>query len=365
MKSNFDRLELLLREIPNVSSDEYRYIRDFKFLLSETESKIYHRQLLGANYTLRMAWDLSKQFIEYLIKNIDNSTMDKWNKNIKDRMADMRRVYKKRGKHFVQTTPGFRVLFDEYPSNVDTYIEGLGQMSDAVKIFNDMNAGMHYEYDTNYKEDNSAFNTNDKSTLYLHRAEVRYRIPLLDNIINYLEAIWLVTIKVLKISELISNDEEIVFDRTIYMDPVPAMKRLLSNSTINTFIHSHTKCPICKEGQFEKPNFEELREKGERFEHGAFLTCSQEGCWAKLDESLKIKRELMYDSQMDSVCPSCRKEDAIQQRANLRERNGNYVYKACKFCSWNGKNTNAKDVEQLYEDELKKFEIENWEDDWD
>lgn len=363
MKSNFDNLQKILREIPNVSSNEYRYLRDFQFLLLETEKKIYHRELVQANYALRMAWDLSKQLIEYLIKSTDSKIMHKWNKNIKDRIREIRRVYEKRGKHFVHTTPGFGVLFDEYPSNVDTYIEGLGQMSEAVKIFNEMNAGMHYKFDTNFKDDNTAFNSNDKSTLYFHRGEVRQRRPSLDNIINYLEAIWLVTIKVLKIAKFLDKEEEIVFDRMIYMDPAPLMEWFMSISYVNQFINTSKRCPICKEGTFEKPDYDEISKKDQKFEHGAFLTCSKEGCWAKLDDSLKIKKELMYDSQADATCPECRKSDAVQYRVNLKEGTGNYVYKACKYCAWNGKNTHAQDVDDLYNNELKMYEISNM--DWD
>ncbi len=288
--------------------------------------------------------------------------MSKWDKNIKDRLKLVRQIYEKRGKHYEPTTPGFGTLFEEYPSHVDQHIEGVGTTYELVNLFKEMNKWMHYNYDTNYKTENVAGNKHDKSTLYHHRGDVRYKSPSLEATIDYLSAIWHVTIDVINKSELNTTEDITDFDRLIYDDPEIMFTLFMTNSYVNKFTHGGHRCPICKEGTYNKPNYEELIENNVKFPHGPYISCSQEGCWAKLDDSLKIKRTLKYDPTIESTCPSCRKEDALQQRVNLREGRGTYVYKACKYCNWNSKNTNADDADEFVKDIMSEFEDFNWED---
>lgn len=363
METNFELLDRIMDTLNDKNSDEYRYLRDFKFFLQETERNVYLRKMTQASYTLRMCWDLSKQFTYYLIKNSDTQILIKWNKNIKNRLKIIESAYKAKGKHYNPTIPGFGFLYEEYPSHVDQTIENVGTTYQVVELFKNMNTWMHYNYDTNYKMENNADNKNDKSTLYLHRNKIRYNKPSMEQVIEYLSAIWYVTIDVIYKSELISIKEKPEFDISIYDNPKYVIKKLITSSYVNKFIKGNAKCPICKEGTFSEPNYEELKDKSVKFPHGAYLSCKQSNCWAKLDDSLKVKSELKYDEFADATCPSCRSLESLQRRVNLQEGNGTYVYKACKKCDWNDKNTNYEEADEFVKNEIERMEFFNWDED--
>lgn len=356
METNFNLMEKVLRDIKNTNSKTYRYLRDFNFFLIETEKHIYYRKLIQANYTLRMLSDLSKQFIYHLIKDTDNSLMNKWEENIKDRMKSIRESYKKRRKTYKPTNPGFNTLFDEYPSNVENYVEGIGDIKTVLKTLNEMNSWMHYVFDTNYFLSNDASNDKDKSTLYIHRGQIRYSKPSMEKSIKYLSTIWFVTLKVIKMSSLNESYKIPNFNKDIYLNPEFVLNKFKENSIVNEYINKNKKCPICREGYFKLPDLSELKEKNVTFPYGAYLSCSTEGCWAKLDDSLKIKREMKYDKQLDSTCPICRKENSLQQRVNLKI-DVNCIYKACKKCDWNDKKIDSEEINDI----INSDEY-NWED---
>ncbi len=361
METNFKLLDQIMDILNDKNSDEYRYLRDFKFFLQETERNIYLRKMMEASYTLRMCWDLSKQFIHYLIKNSDTQILTNWNKNLKAKFKSIEDSYKKRGKSYVQTTPGFGFLYEEYPSNIDQNVEGVGTTFQIVELFKRMNTLMHYNYDTNYKSENIASNKNDKSTLYLHRNEIRYNTPKMEQVIEYLKSIWLVTVDVISKSELFERESEIYFDSKIYDNPKYVLEKFMINSYVSKFINEEIKCPICGEGKFNRPDFNELMENDVKFPYGAYLSCDHETCWAKMDESLKIKKDIKEDDQ----CPSCRSENSLQHRVNLQEGNGRYVYKACRKCDWNNKASRVDEADEFTQNEIKRMEVFDWDEYYD
>lgn len=347
MKTNFKYLKKQLNKINDRLSDEGRYLRDLNFLLREVEKRIYFRELVEACYPLRMSLDLSIKFILFIIKNSQDSVFQKWNKNIKDYLST------NNIKSFNNRNPSFKTLLNSYPG-YSFYIENVGDIDEFLKIVSSMHKWMHYEYDSNFKENNNAENPNDKSTLYLHRNEVRFNIPKLEEVITYLEAIWYLVVKIMNESNIFAKSEsddknDYKFDRDIYKDAEPALIKLLNIKQVDELIH-RKKCPLCDAGNFIEPNSDTLDK--EIFPYGAFIEC--ENCGAKVDKSLKTKRNFVEKNDGDSTCPECKQKDALQWRYNLIYENQK-KYQACKKCSWNNRDqkTNNKEIKDVISDAIE------------
>lgn len=358
MKTNFDYLERQLKNLREHSGTSFeRHLRDLHFLLKDVEKRIYLREFIGATYPLRMAWDLSRDLILSLVKKSENPTFVKWNKNITDARKSRMRAAEYRGKKFIDAKPGYLTIWNEYPS-FDKHIQGVGTCISAINIFNEMNGWMHYRFDASFKDSNNAFNKNDKSTLFTHRKDVRYNNPTMFDVKRYLETLWYVIVDVIIESELFPefDDYENDFDNTIYNDPMPSLNKLLESKYIDDLVMLRKKCPICKVGKYNIPTKQDLGNRNEDFEYGAYLSCDTEGCWARVDKTLKVKHNLKYDNGVDSTCPECATPDSLQKRSALNI--STYVYTACNICSYNSKNENKS-----------THEIHDWESeivfDWD
>ena len=60
---------------------------------------------------------------------------------------------------------------------------------------------------------------------------------------------------------------------------------------------------------------------------------------------LSSKENLCIIRTIESTYTYFRKENSLKQRVNLKEVKGTYVYKACKYCNLNNKNTNNLKLE--------------------
>lgn len=359
-KSNYNILEKQLLELNNNTfSDEYRYLRDLHFLLVDTEKEIYNRNYINATYRLRMCWDLSKNFIYYLIKHSNNNIMSDWHNNLKELKKPYIQQAKKYNYTYEDTVPSFRTMFREYPSNVKDSIDGVGYIKDIIKLFKNMNSWMHYRYNTNFKDSNTSININDDSTLYVHRSKVRYNKPSLKQCIEYLETISKVTFSIMNLSELYSISIDLDrFNPDIYKDGKYALLDFKSISFINNYINHKYRCPICEEGYFDLPDLEEIKESGWEYPFGPFLECSNPDCLAKVDRSLKVKRDMKIDKTLDSECPECH-NNSLQQRVNLII-NPKYIYKACNKCSYDYKSHYGDSEDEDLQDIFNQAEEIDW-----
>lgn len=347
LETNFQPIDIIISNTNEGDVKSKRYLRDFKFLLMETEKKIYYREFIEASYTLRMAWDLSRQFIGYMLSQSTSRIMVDWNENLKDREKGFRKLAEKKGWHYERKPVGYKVLFEEYPTWSQSHVEGVGTMEDVVKKFTNMNRWLHYSYDTNYTNDNNAKNSiNDKSTLYIHRGDVRYSAPTINESIDYLETVYGTVLMIINLSEMYGKEIEFNFDRSIYNDLKPSTIKLVEQKRISDLIQPDSVCPICKKGRFDYPDYVRLREDGERFPFGAFIVCNNDKCNAKADKTLKVKRDL-NDSEEESICGQCG-EDSLQTRVSLLKPG--YIYTACKSCKYNAKSSNDDHIGELIDD---------------
>ncbi len=339
MKTNFEYLNKQISNLKvNNDSDVYRYLRDLEFLLKDVEKKIYLREFMSATYPLRMSWDLSRDFILYMLKHSKSKHFIKWNDNIKKMLS----------KFDIRTKPGYLNIWRNHPSHVSEYIEGLGTYKEVLDIFTEMNGWMHYRYDTNHKGNNNAENKHDDSSLYSHRNVVRYSEPKMNQTIQYLETIWYVIVNMMIDSGMFEELDryEFDFDREIYNTPEYALEKLMQYKEVDALISGRIDCPLCNQRSFNKPNIDKLIDKKIIMPHGAYIGCESEGCWAKIDSTLKLKKELKYEEFEDSNCTKCGGQDTLQKRYSLLNRDSG-VYIACKKCNWNNKNEEIED--DIYE----------------
>ncbi|BDU67544.1 MAG: hypothetical protein TYPL_1970 [Candidatus Tyloplasma litorale] len=344
MKSNFDTFKKWIDSLNNnelsISNVNKlnRYLRDLEFLFRETEKKIYARELLSSCYNLRITSDLSKKFIYFLITKSNDDVFLKWNKRIKRRLKRVREFNDKYNYDYSFQDPSIKKMLNLYPNHAVKSFEEVGNFDYIISVYDDMNKWMHYKIDYNFLEENNAHNKNDKSTFYFHRSQVRFSKPSLDEVINYLKTIWLLTRKILKDSKIFSNIDELEeeFDEKIYYDLKPALTKLLNIKQIDDLIKSEN-CPICNEGKFDIPNIELLMKQNNKFEYGAFIECNNPNCKAFVDKTLKIKHNIELSDKENATCHSC-KESSLQKRINLLEE-GKNIYIACKKCSWNNKSS--------------------------
>lgn len=343
MKTNFEYLKIQRKNInDNYDSDIHRFLRDLEFLLIDVEKKIYLREFMKATYPLRMVWDLSRDFIVHMIKNSENPMFNKWNDNLKN-------IRKKYDKYYV---PGYLTIWGLHPNIVSGYIQGAGTYSEINEIFKEMNSWMHYRYDRNHKSENNAENINDNSTLFSHRSMVRYSQPTILQTVNYLETIWYVIVSVMVESGMFDefDDYQFDFDREIYNNPEFAINKLLQYKEIDSLVSLRKPCPLCGEYSFKKPEINQLKTN---MPYGAFIECSNAECQAKVDSTLKVKKN---NSDKDEECTKCKSTNSIQLRYSLIDSDSG-IYSACNKCSWNDKNeeVNEKDIM----DEIEEYSFEN------
>ncbi len=369
IKTNFEYLKKVINEnYWNVDSDVSRYLRDLDFFLTDVEKKIYERDYVVAAYPLRMAWDLSKDFIVYIINNSEAPTFKEWKRNLDNAIKRRRAAAEYKNQHYNHINPGYLSLWNLYPSHVDINIEGVGNLKQTIEIFKEMNSWMHYRYDTNHKDSNTATNVNDKSTLYRHRGDIRYKVPTLFELKRYLESLWAVVAKVMVDSKMFDQFAEYKydFDSTIYNNPSLAFERLYENRHIDDLLSGRKRCPICREGRFSKPDLENSKEHWERrYKFGAFLTCDTEKCWAKVDSTLKVKKDLKHGEEMESDCPECYAKGSLQKRFSLKNPEHGY-YTACNKCSYNDRNQKANiNIDDIVDDALENMHFDFYDDqDW-
>ncbi len=365
MKTNFNYLNNQISNLKYPTDhDISRYLRDLEFLLKDVEKRIYIRELIHSTYSMRMIWDLSKEFIEYIIKNSNNPTYIKWNDNLKIIRKRRQKAAEYNKSKFIDAGFGYKSLLDSYPTPDNVSFRGVGSYYNAISIFNDLNGWMHYRYDKNYKDRNDSENSlNDKSSLFIHRSQVRFSQPNLKELVGYLETLWYVLVNVMIDSDMFEefNDYEFDFDRDLYNDPEFAMKRLLGLKHIDDLVSGRRKCPICESGRFYKPKFEELRENNVTMPYGAYLSCDE--CGAKVDKTLKVKRDLKNDEFADAHCTKCNSTNSLQERFSLSIADEG-IYKSCNKCSWTNKNQLSN--QDIYMDDiLDEIESHSFNDSYD
>ncbi len=357
MKSNFNYLQKQLQELKyNNDHDIHRYLRDLEFLFKDVEKKLYIRDLISATYPTRMIWDLSKEFIRYIIKNSNNEIYQKWNKNINKVRESREKAANYNGTKYNDNL-GYMTILGLHP-----YVDGFNfkgiRTNDSVNdIFNELNKWMHYSYDKNYKSENNATNSNDKSTLFSHRNQVRYSEPSVTDIINYLETLWYVLVNIMVESEMFEEfyEYKFDFDRSMYNTPYYTMSKLLSLKHIDDLVKHRRECPICNEGNFNRPNLEELNNvESMMMPFGAYIECNH--CNAKVDKTLKVKMDLKNYELEDSDCSKCKSKGSLQKRYSLSDKDSR-VYVACNKCSWNTKSQVHKQDEEILKDIWEDIEM--------
>ncbi len=345
MKSNFDYLTDVINKGNTSHYDENveRYLRDLEFLLVDVEKKIYLRKFSEATYPIRMVWDLSKDFIEYMIRESSDPKFVKWKEKLKNVKSKRKEAARRHGTRY-QDAMGYRTLLDTYPTPDDLYLEGIGQFQNAIEVFSELNKWMHYQFDKNHKAENNGKNIHDKSTLYSHRDKVRYSQPKFIDVVNYLETLWYVVINIMIMSGMFKEVGNYKFDfnRELYDNPTFTFNRLLQFKHIDDLVSGRKKCPICEEGGFSKPTFDENYKRTKPtppYPFGAFLSCDT--CGAKVDGTFKVKYDIPEDSFDDPDCPSpqCRATGSMQKRFSLENPEWG-IYTACNKCKWNDRNKN-------------------------
>ncbi len=298
-----------------------RFLRDSIFLANRVEEKIYQRRFLSSCFELRMLSESIRELLYYSIKYSGNQK--KWNDNISKSWK--KKLDKEKGNKGVSfIVPTFKFLFGSYPYEISNFLDKYSDLYEIGKISDSMNKWLHYNVDTNYLKENNARNENDKSTLYVHRNEIRFHEPKMNEVIDYLNFLFnvmkMIFEKIFSINLLNLN-----FESKIYNDKDIAIQVFKENAYIFDFL-SQNKCYFCKDG---KMTFSDKDHPETNFPYGAYVTCNQDSCKARLNLTLKINKNIN-----DVICPKCGKIEVVQKRFNLKE---NIEYQACKECGWNNK----------------------------
>lgn len=307
-----------------------RLHRDITFISLELEKRILSRKFLEGTHLLRLLSESTRVLIKLLLDS--ESVRNKLQlssgvvSNITEVNVYVNQTKKIKLKAFLsETIDKSNLLSSKYPL--------LEKDKRDEIISNLLNKWMHYSVDWDKLENNR--NKDDVSTLHEFSNKMRFSYPDLDEYEILCEFFY--DLHKFIIVEIYGHKGELPeYNKEVYMDIKDFGQKLNSNKYISKLLN---KCPMCgnKDGFNNKPDKNKMANR-----YRLYLHCKNEGCNAKVDKTMLVKRDLYTFSKEEGVGPkderfTCKKDSCngkLQVRINLigDETYGDETFQYCIEC---------------------------------